>query len=180
MNRMNPIVTDLNQIKTLAQEHHDDFEVLGYMLELYEDVSDEQVDAWVDRVAQPIVDAIDCTQCANCCRSLDVYLTQDDAERLSKGCDISLDSIETVIDHESARKVKEWGKFQAKPCGFLKGKLCSVYEHRPETCRTYPALTPDFRWTMDDTIEGASICPIIYNVLIALHKDIDTGVWEAR
>ena len=178
MNRMNQFVTDLDQIKMLAQQHHDDFEVLGYMLELYENITDEQIDAWVDGVAEPIVEAIDCTQCANCCRSLDVYVTEDDAKRLTDGFHVALDNIDTVIDHESAEKVKEWGKFKAKPCGFLNGKLCSVYEDRPETCRTYPVFTPDFRWMMDDTIEGASICPIIFNMLIALYKDIDTGYWE--
>lgn len=169
------LVTDLDQLKILATQHHDDFEVLGYMLELYEDVTDEQIDAWVVGIAQPIVDAIDCTQCANCCRSLDVYVTKADTQRLADGIHVSLDDIETIIDHNAAQKVNEWGKFNAKPCGFLKGMLCTVYEHRPETCRTYPAFTPDFRWTIDDTIEGASICPIIYNVLVTLYEELDTG-----
>lgn len=164
------IVTDLNQIKILAKQHHDDFEVLGYTLELLDEVSDSQIDNWVDRIAQPIINAIDCTQCANCCRSLDVYLTQGDAQQLKSNIDISLDSI---IDYQSARKVGEWGTFKAKPCGFLQDNLCSVYAHRPETCRTYPTFTPDFRWTFADTIEGASICPIIYNVLIQLHQRSD-------
>jgi len=169
---MNNLVTDLDQIKILAQQHHDDFEVLGYTLELYEDITDERVDAWVENIAQPIVDEIDCTECANCCRSLDVYVTENDVKLLMNEFHISLDNIETVIDHDSAHQVKEWGKFRAKPCGFLNGKLCSVYENRPETCRTYPVFTPDFRWMIDDIIEGASICPIIYNVLIRLSKDI--------
>ena len=167
------LITDLNQLEHLAQQHHDDFEVLGYMLELHEEISDEAIDAWVDEVAQPVIGAIDCTQCANCCRSLDVHVTEEDAQRLANGIHVSLDSIMTDIDTESAKKVKEWGKFKAKPCGFLKGNLCSVYAHRPETCRIYPAFTPDFRWTISDTIEGASICPIIYNTLIALHDRLD-------
>jgi uncharacterized protein len=174
------LVTDLDQIKILAQQHHDDFEVLGYMLELHEDVTDAQVDTWVDEIAQPIDDAVDCTQCANCCRSLDVYVTEDDTQRLANGIHVSLDSIMTYVDRESAEKVEEWGKFKAKPCGFLKDKLCSVYEHRPETCRTYPVFTPDFRWTIDDTVEGASICPIIYNVLIALHERFDVRHLQSR
>lgn len=170
---MDNLVTDLEQIKILAQRHHDDFEVLGYMLELHEETPDEVIDAWVDGIAAPIVEAVDCTQCANCCRSLDVYVTSDDAQRLANGIDIPLEHIMTHIDHASARKVGEWGTFKTKPCGFLKGQLCNVYDHRPDTCRTYPMFTPDFRWTIDDTIEGASICPIIYNVLITLYHRID-------
>ena len=170
---MDNLVTDLEQIKILAQQNHDDFEVLGYMLELHEETPDDVIDTWVDSIAKPIIEAIDCTQCGNCCRSLDVYVTPDDVQRLSTGIVIPLDTIMTDIDNESAPKVGEWGKFKAKPCGFLDGNLCSVYAHRPETCRTYPVFTPDFRWTIDDTIEGASICPIIYNVLTTLHDRID-------
>ena len=165
-----PLVTDLDQIKDLVQQRHDDFEVLEYLLELHEDLKDEQIDDWVESIAKPIITTIDCTQCGNCCRSLDVYLTEDDVENLATGIDVPLDSIMTHVDNESAYKVKEWGKFKSKPCGFLTGKLCSVYEHRPETCRTYPVFTPDFRWTIGDTIEGAAICPVIYNVLVTLHQ----------
>lgn len=164
------LTTDLDQIKRLAAERHDEFEVMRYMLEFRDDLSDTEIDAVVDAVAAPIIDAIDCTQCANCCRSLDVYVTPEDARRLAPVAHIPLDEI---IEHEQAWKVGEWGKFRAKPCAFLNGKLCSVYEQRPETCRTYPAFTPDFRWTLDDIIEGAGLCPIIYNVLVAMVEKAD-------
>lgn len=169
-----PPVTDLEAIKLLAAQRRDDFEVMRYMLQRDDDVSDTQIDAVVASVAAPIVDMVDCTACANCCRSLDVYLTPQDAHRLSERIDISLDDISTrYIDHESAALVEEWGKFQVRPCAFLNGNLCSVYSHRPETCRTYPVFTPDFRWILDDLIEGASICPIIYNVLSVMVEKTD-------
>ena len=166
---MDNLITDYNLLPSLAKQHQDEFEVLGYTLDLLEELADEQIDAWVDTIAMPIVEAIDCTKCANCCRSLDVYLTETDASQLGSLIDVPIDSI---LDHVAAHRVGEWGTFKAKPCGFLNGSLCSVYSHRPETCRTYPMFTPDFRWTLDDTIEGASICPIIYNVLITLYRRI--------
>lgn len=169
---MATLITDLDTIKRLAADRHDEFEVLRYMLEIHDDLSDDKLDSVVDALAEPIIAGIDCTQCANCCRSLDVHLTPQDAERLAAGIDVPLDAIKTrYID--SAQDVDEWGKFRAKPCDFLNGKLCSVYAHRPETCRTYPVFTPDFRWTLTDTIAGASICPIIYNLLDALLNNID-------
>lgn len=169
---MRELITNLESIQQLAEQRYDDFEVLRYMLEINEDISDSQIDAIVEAVAQPIVDAIDCKLCGNCCRSLDVYLTKQDAQTLADGIHVSLDNIMTLVDQESAQKVKEWGKFKARPCGFLKGNLCSVYAHRPETCRTYPMFTPDFRWTLDNMIDGASICPIIYNVLVTLVDEV--------
>ena len=173
------LVTDLDAIKRLAHARHDEFEVMRYMLEA-EDPSDEtdaKIDAIAEATAQPIIAAIDCTQCANCCRSLDVYLTRDDAKRLAQGVNVTLDEIETrYVDRKAGAAVDEWGKFQAKPCAFLHGKLCSVYAHRPDSCRDYPVFTPMFRWILEDMIEGAALCPIIYNVLDAMQQQVDAGL----
>jgi uncharacterized protein len=171
---MNALVTDLDTLRRLAAERRDEFEVMRYMLEFRDDIPDEQLDALVDAAAAPIVDAIDCTQCANCCRSLDVYLTPDDAQHLADGLFIPLETLEIRhVDHHDAEQVGEWGKFNQTPCPFLSGKLCSVYSRRPETCRTYPAFTPDFRWVLDDIIDGAELCPIIYNVLVAMVDEVE-------
>lgn len=173
------LITDLDTIKRLAAERRDDFEIMRYMLE-FEDESDEtdaKIDAIVEAIAAPIIEAIDCTQCGNCCRSLDVYLTQADAERLAAGVQIPLHEIETrYIDHYSAELVHEWGRFRDKPCAFLKGKLCSVYAHRPDSCRDYPVLTPMFRWILEDMLDGAALCPILYHVLDAMAAQVDAGL----
>lgn len=168
-----PLVIDLDAVRHLASEKRDDFEVMRYMLER-DSIRDGDLDALVDAVAAPIIAAIDCTQCANCCRSLDVYLTPNDVRRLADGLHVPVSEIEThYVDHESAQNVDEWGRFKQRPCALLDGKRCSVYAHRPETCRTYPALTPDFRWTLADIIDGASLCPIIYNVLVRMIDETD-------
>lgn len=167
--------TDLERIKALATIHYDDFEVLRYQLQQDDELDDALLDTFIERIAAPISAAIDCTQCANCCGSLDVYLTEADARRLAAGIDIPLDALlDQYIDRKAAVEVEEWGMFGQRPCAFLKGKLCSVYAHRPESCRTYPVFTPDFRWTLEDTIAGAGLCPIIYNVLSTVAAQIHT------
>jgi hypothetical protein len=169
------LITDLEAIRRLAAERRDEFDVMRYQLELADELTDAQIDAVVEEVAAPIVAAIDCTQCANCCRSLDVYLTEADAERLAGGIDVPLSALlESAIDTGTAQAEGEWGVFRQRPCAFLKGKLCSVYEHRPESCRIYPVFTPDFRWTLNDLMAGAGLCPIIYNVLSAMVERVDT------
>ncbi len=174
---MSTPITDLDQIRQLAGQRRDDFEVLRYLLEADDDLDDIELDALVERIAAPIIAAVDCKQCANCCRSLDVYLTESDAQRLTDGIQIPVDEIITrYIDRESATQVGEWGRFRARPCAFLNDTLCSVYPHRPESCRLYPVFTPDFRWTLTDTIQGAGSCPIIYNVLVALLDEVDSLV----
>ncbi len=163
------LITDLAEVRRHAEAQRAKFDLLRLLLERRKTLDDAKLDAFVEQIAAPIISAIDCTQCANCCRSLDVYLVEDDARRLADGLLIPLAEVETrYVDHEAAAAVEEWGKFRARPCAFLDGKLCSIYEHRPESCRLYPAFTPDFRWTLADTIEGAGLCPIIYNVLSEL------------
>ena len=174
-------ITDLNQIKQLAAHHHDDFEVMRHMLQIDDDIDDAALDRLVNRLAAPIIEAIDCTRCANCCRSLDVYLTEGDMQQIAGAVHIPLSDIQSAhVDHEAAAHVGEWGKFRHKPCPFLKGKCCSVYSHRPVSCREYPAFTPDFRWTLTDTIAGAAHCPIIYNVLARMLKEVDKIVSNER
>lgn len=169
------LIIDLDQIAQLAEERRDEFDVMRYMLIIDDELSDKLIDEWVIEIAEPIIKAIDCTECGNCCRSLDVYLTPDDAQQLADGLAIPVEAIiEDYIDCEGARKFQEWGKFRSRPCAFLKDNRCSVYPHRPETCRVYPMFTPDFRWTLEDIIDGAGICPIIYNVLDAMVKKVDT------
>ncbi|MEO1291183.1 MAG: hypothetical protein AAFV93_25915, partial [Chloroflexota bacterium] len=79
------LITDLAILPSLAQQHRDTFEVMLYQLQEDEDLSDKVIDALADSVAQPIVDAIDCKTCGNCCKNLDVQLGDDDLERLANG-----------------------------------------------------------------------------------------------
>lgn len=170
---MTGLVRDLDRVERLAAARRDDFEVLRHLLELNAELDDAQIDAWVAPIADPIAAAIDCRECANCCRSLDVYVDERDARRLAAGLNQPLDAVLCHIDRKAAEPLGEWGRFKRKPCPFLSGRLCSVYAHRPASCRSYPAFTPDFRWTVGMLIDGAHLCPIIYNLLAALCERVD-------
>ena len=171
---MIPLITNLEQIRQRATERHDDFAIMKYLLLRLDDLDDAELDGIVQALTDHVAAAIDCTQSANCCRSLDVYLLPSDIRTLSAGTGRSYDDLlATLVDRDLDADTGEWGRFRHQPCQFLDGKLCSIYPHRPESCRTYPALTPDFRWTLDDAIEGAALCPIIYNVLAQMVDIVD-------
>lgn len=178
---MRELITDLETIKRLASQRHDEFDVMRYQLQDDDDLTDEEIDALVDSLAVPIVAAIDCKQCANCCRGLTVQLGEDDIALLATGTGTSPESIKRrYVDSESCSDDADIvGTFRHKPCAFLKGKLCSVYAHRPEACRAYPQFTPDFRWMLNWMIDGAGLCPIIYNVLDAMAARVDDLQREA-
>ncbi|MEL6404553.1 MAG: YkgJ family cysteine cluster protein [Chloroflexota bacterium] len=165
--------TDLDALKQRADSKRDAFEVMMYQLQDDDDLSDEKIDTLADKIATPIINAIDCTTCANCCRSLDVQLGDDDLARLANGIDVPLDKIKTHVAVQDNDDPDIIGTFAEKPCAFLDGKLCSVYAHRPTSCRDYPQFTPDFRWMLSWMINGAHLCPIIYHVLVAMVDEVD-------
>ncbi len=170
---MAKLITDLATISALAQQRRAEFETLRMRLEDDNTIDDGELDMLIDQVAQPIVAAIDCTTCANCCRTAQVALTIQDVARLSKALLIKpSEIIARYVNRERGAEVGEWGTMRAQPCPFLKGNLCAVYAHRPESCAIYPEFTPDFRWTLWDTIDGAGTCPIIYNVLDAVSREL--------
>jgi Fe-S-cluster containining protein len=47
----------------------------------------------------------------------------------------------------------------------LNGNLCSIYDNRPDTCRTFPHLEkPGFVSRLIGVIGSLSVCPIAFNV----------------
>lgn len=164
-----PLITDLNEIRARAAARQDAFEAMAEAIDFDDTLPDAALDALVEDIAAPIAAAIDCTQCGNCCRSLDVCLVPSDLEPLSQALHIPISEVRArYVDEPAGRAQGEWALLPAHPCPLLRGNLCSIYAHRPHACRVYPQFTPDFRYNLDDTIEGAASCPIIYNVLEAL------------
>jgi Fe-S-cluster containining protein len=96
-----------------------------------------------------------CNRCGTCCTEPIVPVTDSDVYRLCQFKDVSADKIVTFygkdeIDFDSSsgfwinfkdgRKVMGLRKPKDR-CTFLtKDELCSVYEERPMTCRTFPYM----------------------------------------
>lgn len=166
-------IIDIPTIRAMAESRYDEFDIMRHQLQLDDDLDDQKLDAFVQKIAEPIFAGIDCKACGNCCRSLNVEVGNDDLQRLAKGTLIPISEIRQRVHLEPNVDPDIIGHFHSHPCTFLDGTLCTVYEHRPSTCRDYPALVPDFRWLMDYLIGGAGICPIIYYVLDAMTKEVD-------
>ncbi len=160
---------DLNVIAQQAERLRDDYEAFGYYIDLIwerENRPDAELDRLVNDIAAEVIPQIDCTACANCCRSLTVGLTPDDIPPLAEALRLPPENvIATYVDRETGERHGEWGVFRCSPCALLHNHLCTVYAHRPQSCRDYPAFTPDFRWLYSEIARGAGQCPIIFNVI---------------
>ena len=164
------MVTDLVQIRSLGEKKlAENLRFRRFMK------SRDHSDRILRRIAEGIEEQIDCTACANCCKTSTTEISERDIERLRGHLRISREKFLaefTMPDEEGALSLKftpEAG------CVFLDGKLCSVYEARPDICRRYPHLVRgngSIASRMWSLVERAAVCPIVYNSLEAFKDEL--------
>ena len=89
-------------------------------------------------------------------------IKDSDIKRLSALADKSV--MEFINDYVTTDEDGDM-HFKDLPCQFLADKKCSVYDSRPEDCRSYPHLhKKDFLSRLFGVIDNYSICPIVFNV----------------
>jgi uncharacterized protein len=154
------VITDLVQIRRLGEKKRDEnFRFRSWIK------SHNFVERQFKKVAQEVHDAIDCRQCAECCRVTEVEISDRDVERLAKHLRISKEKFlqeysQTGEDGDRILWRSEAG------CVFLAGNDCMVYEARPADCERFPHLLKgngSIAFRMWQFVDRASYCPIVYN-----------------
>jgi hypothetical protein len=113
------IETDLSRILSLSREH--DKETWELRSWLKQNAPDD-IDGIVQALSQKYFALIDCTQCANCCRSLQAEFSKSELYTIAETLGQSINEFEKQFMSEGMVN---------PPCPMLDGKLCSIYENRP-------------------------------------------------
>jgi uncharacterized protein len=144
--------TDLSRIQQLSKEHDDEnWEFRSWLKQN----APNNIDDVVKALSQKYFALIDCTQCANCCRSLQTEFKKSELHTIAKTLGQSIEAFEKQFMTEGVVN---------PPCPMLDGKLCSIYENRPEVCRSYPHLEqPRFTSRLMGVIDNVAVCPIAFN-----------------
>ena len=126
-------------------------------------LSNADLDAAVKETADAVWARLDCLDCGNCCKSLQIVVDERDLSRLAKKLGISAGEVRKKY---VARAEDSTLHFKTSPCPFLgEDNACGVYEDRPQACRDFPYLhAGNFRSRVYVTWENAAICPIAFNV----------------
>jgi hypothetical protein len=104
----------LERIKVLSEES----EIENYDFRAWlKSYAPEDIDDVVKALSQKYFALIDCQECANCCRVLELEFTEPELHTIAN-------SMEQSIDEFKKRFVVEG---IVKPCPALKGNLCSIY-----------------------------------------------------
>jgi Fe-S-cluster containining protein len=153
--------TDPSRIQQLSAERDGENWEFRSWLKQY---APDDIDGLVKTLSQKYFALIDCTQCANCCRSLHIEFKKSELHAIAQTLGQSMESFQ--------KQSMSDGKVNP-PCPMLNGKLCSIYENRPDVCRSYPHLEqPEFTSRLIGVIENVAICPIAFNAFEELKANL--------
>jgi Fe-S-cluster containining protein len=160
-------------LPVLAQSKEDENWKFRQFLKQRCDLSSDELDQRVFEMTRAIWASVDCTACANCCKTVRPTLSDEDISRMARRLGVERQQfIEQYLEPGEAGPEKPW-QMRTAPCPFLKDNRCSVYEDRPGDCRDYPYLDkPDFASRTIAMIERTFTCPIVYEVMEVLKPSV--------
>lgn len=162
------IRTSLPAIAELAVEKEEENQQFVSFLK---ERNSEEIDAEVQRLDAMIQPQINCTDCGNCCKSLMVNITAEEADRASAHLHMTRAAFDEQFVEKGSHELMIMNKM---PCHFLSNNACSIYEVRFAGCREFPALhLPQFTQRLFSVMMHYDRCPIIFNVMEELK--ISTG-----
>ena len=130
----------------------------------------DEIDKKVQQINAAITPQINCTTCGNCCKTLMINVTDEEADKLSD----HLNQTRLEFDEKYLEKGNSMMVVNTMPCHFLANNKCTVYDYRFAGCREFPALhLPHFTKRVFTTFMHYNRCPIIYNVVERLK--VETG-----
>lgn len=143
-----------------AQEHDDEnYEFLRSLKRRDYGFDPDAAAAELHRQAFEIVD---CTRCANCCKTMTVELNQADIERIARHLNMPAAAfIETYL--EPAEQQNRY-RIREQPCPFLgSDDRCTIYDVRPTACREYPHTGKEgFTTRTIGHANNALVCPAVF------------------
>ncbi len=158
-----PIIRDIPLIQRYSRHNEAEDAQFRVFLKEQAPISNAEMDTLVGKLTEEVWGQIDCTKCANCCKTLSIVLDEEDIARLSARQNLTPKAFGkkyTRVDHDGTRL------FYSTPCPMLSGDgRCTVYEDRPKACRDFPFLhEKNFRSRSFAMMDNTAVCPIVFNV----------------
>jgi Fe-S-cluster containining protein len=104
----------------------------------------QQMQEWSETAQKWVAENADCLECGHCCQQgWRVDVRQSDLDRMSPATQnqfVDRESSLTLKDAVGVMRLVQIGESKNKKCAAqtaFDGKGCSVYEERPEPCRTF-------------------------------------------
>ena len=168
------IETDINRIGKLARPREKSKWAFRCFLKS-SDLPFGKFNSKANELYREVSSRVECTSCANCCRVSRPLLTKADVKRLSQAQGLSVNALQDR--YLRTDEDVEGETFNSLPCPFLKDNCCSVYDHRPAGCRSFPHLHKrEFVFRVNQAFSNCHVCPIVFNVYEGLKREF----WNRR
>ena len=109
---------------------------LSLFLDKLDEIVPHDMPVVVARVDATVWRDVNCTECANCCKTMTPTFTPRDVKRISAHLGMKpKDFREKWLKKED--ESEDWVN-TTQPCQFLADNKCSIYEVRPADCAEFP------------------------------------------
>jgi uncharacterized protein len=156
----------------LNAENNSD-ESLDFIKKLKGYGNQDKVDSRAKEAHEHFFSRIDCTKCANCCKTMEPDFTKADVKRIA---DFKNVKPQALIDQYLKIGDENPNAFVSKtlPCTFLEDNKCSIYEVRPTDCKDYPN-TQKKHFTSRSYSHAANTvtCPAVYHIVENMKERFD-------
>ena len=164
------IEVDIDRIRKLSKEREEENRAFRSFLKS-SGIHPNKIDFVVQKLSKTISSRIDCQTCGNCCKEILPVLKENDAINMARHLNLSINEFKKQYLVET--ETSDGYTFNTNPCPFLEGNSCSVFDVRPEDCRSYPHLhKKNFISRTISVIKNCSVCPIVFNVYETLKNEI--------
>jgi Fe-S-cluster containining protein len=159
---------DLKKFEEIAQSMRPELE--GFLNKL-----DETVPRGLSRIVAEedakVWQEVDCTTCANCCKTMTPVFTRADIKRIATYLKMSPKAFydKWLMKEEDSGNIVN----VLQPCQFLIDDKCSIYEVRPRDCAEFPHHNKKpFDLYNDTFIQNLHRCPATLNLINRLKNRI--------
>jgi len=160
--------SNLKRIKNIATKKENENWKFRSFIKAH--ASTDKLDALTHKLNKEVSLKIDCTTCANCCKTIQPTFTQADIIKIANHFNVTPSQF--IEQYLVPDDFGDGFSPKVSPCPFLKNNKCSIYEYQPDSCRSYPHLHKnDIAQRTTTIIANYEICPIVFNVFERMKKE---------
>lgn len=159
-------------LEKFSKEANRDKEMLTLFLQKFDEIVPPDLSEIVEEEDKKVWQNVDCTVCANCCKTMTPIFSEEDIARISLYLNISPSEFfdqYLEIEEDTGSTVN-----RVLPCVFLVDNKCSIYDVRPIDCAEFPHHNKrPFDDYNDTFIQNIFRCPATYELVKKLKTRIE-------
>jgi Fe-S-cluster containining protein len=132
----------------------------------------DQIDDLARKFHHDAFSAIDCTRCANCCKTMKPALTEEHINRIAAKLGLARQAL--IAAYLEPGSENRGYVTKVAPCPFLGGDgRCTIYEIRPLSCREFPHTDKEgFNCRAYLHSANALSCPATYYIVKRMRQTL--------